>query len=511
LALCAVACEVSDSNDDGDQESSGGRPGSSEGGAPNSPDDDHDRPDDSHDAGAGGGDAGAAGAAGAAGSPGNVPDSDAGEGAGGNAGDPNEGPGPRFFLPTPEPTNTAAPTVEIDSKGGIHAVYPRYTIGGAFYAYCASDCSASDAMSVVELDTVGTVHDAMLALDSKGRPRVLLSTANSVYYASCDADCDAASAWEISQILDHDGAREVTGEAFALDPEGRPRFLMHTYRALFGLGQQPRRTFLVSCDADCLESASWRTSQIATQTWEGTHLRYDSAGRAHAATVANVEENGVVTRKLGAYALCEGDCDVDTNWQGTGLYEAFEHTTAAVAMQPTIAMALTRAGNPRVAVLGKNAQGGRNIVYFECDQNCRGDGWAGSVISENGEIDAGLDLALDRDERPRLAFTLGFNIGLYHCDDLEDCTSENAPWDLTKVELGSDMPTDSIFLWDNCTIGAWFLHDPSIALGPDGAPRVAYQARDISGGSSQPDPTRPRCVAGTDMTWSRLAVMSSHE
>jgi hypothetical protein len=32
----------------------------------------------------------------------------------------------------------------------------------------------------------------------------------------------------------------VTGEAFVLDAEGRPRFLMHTYRALFGLGQQPR-------------------------------------------------------------------------------------------------------------------------------------------------------------------------------------------------------------------------------------------------------------------------------
>jgi hypothetical protein len=79
---------------------------------------------------------------------------------------------------------------------------------------------------------------------------------------------------------------------------------------------------------------------------------------------------------------------------------------------------------------------------------------------------------------------------------------------LESASFCPSLPTDSILLWDDCTVGAWFLHDPSIALGPDGASRVAYQARDISGGSSQPDPTKPRCVAGTDMTWSRLAVVS---
>ena len=59
-------------------------------------------------------------------------------------------------------------------------------------------------------------------------------------------------------------------------------------------------------------------------------------------------------------------------------------------------------------------------------------------------------------------------------------------------------------------MAAWFLHDPSIALTPEGAPRVGYQSRDISGGLGQADPTRPSCVAGTDMTWSRLAVLPSY-
>lgn len=70
------------------------------------------------------------------------------------------------------------------------------------------------------------------------------------------------------------------------------------------------------------------------------------------------------------------------------------------------------------------------------------------------------------------------------------------------------MKPDEISLYENCTVGAWFLHSPSIALTNPGKARVGYQARDISGGWESPDPaTKADCRAGTDMTWSRLAVM----
>ena len=36
-------------------------------------------------------------------------------------------------------------------------------------------------------------------------------------------------------------------------------------------------------------------------------------------------------------------------------------------------------------------------------------------------------------------------------------------------------------------------------------------AHGISGGVSRPDPTKPACRAGTDMTWSRLSVMKSYK
>jgi hypothetical protein len=34
----------------------------------------------------------------------------------------------RFFLPTGEPTNTSAPTVELDGQGNMHLIYPAYAL-----------------------------------------------------------------------------------------------------------------------------------------------------------------------------------------------------------------------------------------------------------------------------------------------------------------------------------------------------------------------------------------------
>jgi hypothetical protein len=107
--------------------------------------------------------------------------------------------------------------------------------------------------------------------------------------------------------------------------------------------------------------------------------------------------------------------------------------------------------------------------------------------------------------------TLNDNIGLYHCD-AADCTAEDAIWDLTKVEFSTDLAKDDIILWPNCTVDAWVLHDPSLALLPDGGVRVGYQATDISGVPAQTqDPTKPPCLAGKDMTLARMALLGSYK
>ncbi|MFA5551736.1 MAG: hypothetical protein WDA03_08990, partial [Trueperaceae bacterium] len=77
-------------------------------------------------------------------------------------------------------------------------------------------------------------------------------------------------------------------------------------------------------------------------------------------------------------------------------------------------------------------------------------------------------------------------------------------------EMASDIPPDDIFLFHNCTVGMWFLRQPALAIQPNGLPVVAYRAEDISSGFTTPDPTKPACVAGVDMTLARLAVLGSY-
>jgi hypothetical protein len=337
-----------------------------------------------------------------------------------------------------------------------------------------------------------------------------MSSFTKVYYGSCDSNCTNPDSWVVSPILDHQGDREVTGEALALDPNGRPRFLMHTYRAYLGIGQKTPETYYVSCDSHCESAANWSSSLVAETIWEGTHLRIDAAGTARVATTVRLTEGEKAGQKLTAYLECSTNCNTEAGWNGIGFVAPYESDVEAVRIQPTVALALTATGAPRVAVLGKNNDGEKNIIYFECDADCTNDHWLGAVVSNHAKISTGLDLALDAQGRPRLVYALNYNIGLAYCDQTP-CGGPNSNWDLTKVELGSDMPPDQIFLWDNCTVAAWFLHSPSIALTRDGKPRVGYQARDISGGFQQPDPTKPRCVAGTDMTWSRVAVMPAYK
>ena len=431
-----------------------------------------------------------------------------------NGGPPNKNggvssaPAAKFFLPTGEEVdNTSAPTIEVDKDGGIHSVYPAYAVGGAYYAYCPSDCSGDKAVKVVRFDTEGTVGNAMLALDADGKPQVLFSTYQRVYYGSCTGDCTTAEGWTVKPILEHNAEKEVTGEAFALDPQGRPRFLMHTYVALLGIGQKPYQTELVSCDADCTEPSSWNANVIGTvENFESAQLRFDAEGGAHVAAAVRVKDDTGEEKLVGAYQYCAADCDKPESWTGPALGEAFTDHLEAIEIKPQISLALTKAGQPRIVFLMKE-NGEKRMVYFECNENCTsGDTWSAIYVSDLQELSSGFDLALDQNDHPRIAFALSYNIGIIYCDQ-DSCAGEDAKWDLTVVEKGSDMPPDTIFLEPNCTVGAWFLHDPSIALTPAGQPRVGYQARDISGGWSNPDPTKPNCTAGTDMTWARMAIL----
>jgi hypothetical protein len=160
-------------------------------------------------------------------------------------------------------------------------------------------------------------------------------------------------------------------------------------------------------------------------------------------------------------------------------------------------------------VLGKGEAGEAHASYHECIGDCLTEGgWAPYMqLTDRNGFGAGLDLSLDSADHPRVAFTSGSSIVVASCNAAR-CTADDAEWTFSPVEKASSMKPDEIITWPNCTVSAWMLNGPSLALTSNGALFVGYQARDVSGGFSNPDPTRPACTAGTDMAFTRLASLT---
>jgi hypothetical protein len=279
---------------------------------------------------------------------------------------------------------------------------------------------------------------------------------------------------------------------------------MNTYVALLGIGQKPPQTFYAQCESDCTSASSWRIDVMQEQVFQASSLKFDGSGRAHLATVAVEIGSGGPMSRMAAYLYCDSGCESADGWTGIGLMPAYEDY--AESMNPALALALDESGAPRVAVMGESETGGKLLVYFECDAGCDEANWRFAPISDNDALGSGLDLELEDGVHPRIALTLADSIGVYACSD-SDCIAEDSQWDLLEVERAVDVPPDGIILWPNCTISGWMLSDPALVLDARGDFIAGYQASDISGGVTTVDPTKPACLAGADMTLTRLALI----
>ena len=413
-----------------------------------------------------------------------------------------------FFMPTIEPTNTTTPHILRDRQGGTHAVYSRYTGGGAFYAYCATDSCSPSEWSSVRLETDNVITNSALALTPQGKPRVLLSTLLHVYYAECNDNCSQSSQWTTTLLVDHQGAQDVTGQALAIDPQGHPRFVMHTYLAYLGVGQKPPRTWFAQCDNGCTQPSSWRYDEISQFILHSSELQYDDTGRAHLLTGVENPDGKTAGFKQAAYFECQSGCESTDAWSGLGLVPLFENKIQEIPV--SMSLALTKKAQPRVVLLARDDTFQRHLMYLECDDNCVEDNWSVTTLNDSMKLGPGLDLQLDSQERPRFTLTLEDNIGLYTCNEPQ-CAADGATWTLNKVEAASEVPPDSIILWWNCTIDVWVLHSPSLALSPNGRAQVAYVATDLSGGVTVVDPMKARCDPGKDMTLTRMAAITSYK
>lgn len=435
-----------------------------------------------------------------------------------------------FIVPVPDIDRpTSHPTVKVDAAGGVHVVFTPDSASqqnptrSALYAYCPSNCTSAAAFTIVPLGD-NVVH-ANLALDNAGHPRLLLrlsapsGSMHAYQYWTCDANCVTAGQWH-SAIVAYAYPRsfaqgEPFSRFFALDHLGRPRFVYYDSGAD---NDDPHwGVYYAACDGGCLAPANWHEARLLDDTQAVQFaLAFSPAGQPRLAYASYDSEN--IQWSVG-YAECSADCGNATGWRVTRLANT---VSASVTEFAVFALRADSNGRPRLALYTGTGLGGSlapNTLYFlSCDAaNCaQGQAWQAlnlGLSQTHGE--AGVDLALDSQNRPRIAYhaPLAAGYGLYYAWCNTNCGASASGWQYKEVEpsekVNQELPIPP---WPGCafpqcnppippcTFSSWNTGvRPSLALEAAGNPRIAYDADHEQGGG---------CGSFTDTRLTRFALFN---
>src|SRR5262249_52739229 len=149
---------------------------------------------------------------------------------------------------------------------------------------------------------------AQLALTPDGHPRVLLATwppdgILQYQYGECDGGCTSPSSWQLTTIASGKSSFFLSdaenNQSFALDRQGRPRFVY--YVNSFGTDGQAGVLYTY-CNADCTDAGNWNTTHLTDAEWKNMELAFTLDGRPLLAFVLNSGEPDYETRL--AYIEC---------------------------------------------------------------------------------------------------------------------------------------------------------------------------------------------------------------
>jgi hypothetical protein len=390
---------------------------------------------------------------------------------------------------------TVSADVAVDSRGGLHAAYAGYvgygSVSPGYYMYCdgSAKCTNPDAWKGVMFGSAKEdyIVKVELALTAAGQPRLLLYNdynGRIFSYAACNADCANPANWAVADITrvqwDTDlDTFEYSYHAFALDPQGRPRFIYEDH-----YGSIHNGLYYVFCDAGCTDSANWYEENIsAGPDYDGDRvqtpaLKFTSQGQPRIITqLYSVDQSlpeGVY------YFSCDAGCDQKANWQRTRIFDRGNGHASWT-------LALDAQNRPRVAFYQGEMPGGAGyrLYYAWCNSACTSAAsWAKAPVGlpqHQGEDPA---LVLDGQGRPRIAYTMPAleGIGYLWCDS--QCESRAGQWQRRLVEPMSELNTDNpIPPPFDCSLATWSGVRPQLALGPTGNPFVGYEGERIFGGS----------------------------
>lgn len=433
--------------------------------------------------------------------------------------------GPSTVTPTATPTATGEPTngqlalflnsewrtssaaMQTDSNGGIHAGYYYYEAkfeevpNYAMYAFCATGCEQIDNWQQVKLAEDRDVLEVQLALTAAGHPRLLIRATSTVYvggkdylYAACDQNCTSSAGWQIGYVLSSDGTdifemydNDSPQRSFTLDPQDRPRFLYQD-RNFANAEPDHYGHYYVSCDNNCTggtpENPTWQQTRI-TEEYR-TDLKYEyeiidypsltftQAGQPRILGVLYPTSQSTTGEGI-YYFGCDNDCDDRANWQRVWLLDRGSGTEVSWDL------ALDNQDRPRLALYrGTGTFEAEKVLYIWCNENCLDQATKDAHWEFNDpgvEVTNGRhpDLELDSQGRPHIAYTDQTVGGLGYAWCTASCESDNPVWQHQAIEGETELYNSwPVAIPVTCDTGLWHGLTPVLSLSSGDQPTVAY-------------------------------------
>jgi hypothetical protein len=415
----------------------------------------------------------------------------------------------RFFLQQGKGTNRAR--MAVDKAGGMHIAYIDAEPGAAspaYYGYCpaSSNCANPSAWQVATLSD--HLSDIQLALTPAGKPRLLLeldgpSTIGAfgvVYdYAACDGTCTNAAEWQIVRVTSSSridvNRIDRPWRTFGVDGQGRPRFVY----------DKGSKSYYVECNTDCM------TNPSSAPNWIETPLTLPSGGGGNIPQMTLAVTALGQPRVLGEvytdeepwaglyFLACDENCTQSDQWSRVVLVPInrvviAEHDleiTASGGLRATISLYTPETdGSPK------------QLYYAACDANCLDpSSWLATPVGlekNDGEL---ADLELDAQGRPRIAYRRSDAAGLGYiwCDN--QCETD-PQWVRGLADASNTLEQQiPAYEFSSCNKGLWSTGwRPTLALDPQGNPRIATDAAQIIRCFAQPEPGS-RLQEGINTLW----------
>jgi hypothetical protein len=352
----------------------------------------------------------------------------------------------------------------VDAAGGVHTAY--YTGQSIYYAYCAADCGKAPSWKKTALAPSGD-YDSLsyptLGLDPNGRPRMVLYRYPNYVYLECNANCSTASSWKSVEVrLNPDNYNNYPRDAryFALDAQGRPRFISYYYNGL---------TY-ATCNATCTTQSNWQYNELnfgSGYSLFGAQLAFNASGQPR---VIGVSGEDLI------YAQCDQNCHVSQNWSRLKIAGGVGN----ISNLPTYSLRLDAQGRPRVAFY-KAANSDKNMYYAWANANYASPAsWTIDSLPLPPATDRTLDMAIDSQGNQHIVYAdENFDLSYIRCTS--NCDTLQSEWYLQSVETGADLddsdylPPDDGF-WGS---GWWVDGYPSLALDKNDSPRISYYVRNV--------------------------------